>query len=85
MVPEGILLSNAVRTKYSQEGGAYFGLVKIQHLFAKGGLRRCVRACTRAICGACAHEKHSETRVQCACLRLIFGPAMCDHTFAHFL
>ena len=41
---------------------------------AKDGLRRWVRARTHAICGRA-----------CACVRLVFGCAMCDRTFAHFL
>ena len=48
-------------------------------------LRRCVRARTRAMCGrTCACEIHSEKCVVCACVRLVFGCAMCDPTFAHF-
>ena len=52
---------------------------------ARDELRRCVR--TRAMCGrtcACACEIHSEKCARCACVRLVFGCAMCDHTFAHF-
>ena len=40
-----------------------------------------------AMCGrtcACACEIHSGKCGVCACVRLFFGPAMCDHTFAHF-
>ena len=51
-------------------------------------LRRCVRARTRAMCGrtcACACEIHSGKCAGCACVRPIFGRAMCDRTFAHFL
>ena len=55
-------------------------------IFARYELRRCVRARTRAMCGrACACEIHSEKCAGCACVRLVFGRAMCDHTFAHFL
>ena len=46
-----------------------------------------MRARTRAMWGrmcACACEKHSETCVRCACVRLVLGRAMCDCTFAHF-
>ena len=42
---------------------------------------------TRAMCGrtcACACEKHSETCVRCACVRLVLGRVMCDCTFTHF-
>ena len=56
------------------------------YLESRYELRRCVR--TRAMCGrtcACACEIHSEKCVRCACVRLVFGRAMCDHTFAHFL
>ena len=35
--------------------------------------------------GACACEIHSEKCARCACVRLVFGRAMCDPTFAHFL
>ena len=35
--------------------------------------------------GACACEIHSEKCARCACVWLIFGRAMCDHTLAHFL
>ena len=34
--------------------------------------------------GACACEIHSEKCAGCACVRLVFGRAMCDPTFAHF-
>ena len=33
--------------------------------------------------GAC--EIHFEKCAKCACVRLVFGRAMCDHTFAHLL
>ena len=50
-------------------------------------LRRCVRARTRAMCGrtcACACEIHSEKCARCACVRLVFGRAMCDGTLHTF-
>ena len=59
----------------------------LEYLFARHGLRRYVRARTRAICGrtrACACEMHSEMCVRCACVRTFFGGAKCDRTFAHF-
>ena len=34
--------------------------------------------------GACACKIHSEKCAGCACVRLVFGRAMCDLTFAHF-
>ena len=43
-------------------------------------LRRCV------MCGrTCACEIHSEKCAGCACVWLVFGRAICDHNFAHFL
>ena len=37
------------------------------------------------VCGrTCACEIHSEKCAGCACVRLVFGRAMCDLTFAHF-
>ena len=58
------------------------------YIQSRHGLRRCVRTRTRAMCGrtcACACEILSEKCVRCACVRHVFGCAMCDHTFAHFL
>ena len=48
----------------------------------------CVCARTHAMSGctyACACEIHSGKCAGCVCVRLFFGRAMCDHTFAHFL
>ena len=30
-------------------------------------------------------ERGLQLCVRCACVQLVFGRAMCDHTFAHFL
>ena len=46
-----------------------------------------MRARTRAMCGrtcACACEFHSEKCARCACVRLVFGRAMCDGTLHTF-
>ena len=34
--------------------------------------------------GACACKIHFEKCVGCACVRLVFGHAMCDRIFSHF-
>ena len=39
-----------------------------------------VRCACESACG-----KGLKLCVQCACVRLVLGCAMCDHTFAHFL
>ena len=57
------------------------------YLYARHELRRCVRTRTRAMCGrtcAGACEILAEKCAGCACVRLIFGCAMCDHIFSHF-
>ena len=64
-----------------------YGLDEISYNLSRYELRRCVRAGTRAICGhtcACACKIHSEKCAGCACVRLVFGRAMCDHIFSHF-
>ena len=72
-----------VLTTYDTNFHSYLHLVKA----ARYELRRCVRARTRAMCGricACACEIHSEKCAECACVRLVFGLAMCDCIFSHF-
>ena len=56
------------------------------HYATRYELLRCVR--TPGMCGRtckCACKISSEKCARCACVRVVFGRAMCDHTFANFL
>ena len=55
----------------------------ITYILSRYELRRCVRTRTHAMCGptcACVCKIHFEKCAGCACVRLVFGRAMCDHT-----
>ena len=50
---------------------------RVFRYIAKVWVAMCGRTC------ACACEIHSEKCAKCACVRLVYGRVMCDHTFAH--
>ena len=59
---------------------------RVGWIFSRYGLRRCVRARTRAMCGrtcVCACEMNSETSVRSVCVRAFFPLVTPTHVRPH--